>query len=133
MDRFSPWIIKFLSLPRSAKRAVMVFADAGALVLALWSAFALRLSDWWPHAYLVEAWSLFIVAPVVGVLIFVKLGMYRAVVRYMNVKLLQSVALGVFLLVAALYLAAVTFDIWRVPRSIPLIFGLSAWLYLGGS
>lgn len=133
MDRFSPWIIKFLSLPRSAKRAVMVFADAGALVLALWSAFALRLSDWWPHSYLVEAWSLFAVAPVVGVLIFVKLGMYRAVVRYMNVKLLQSVALGVFLLVAALYLAAVTFDIWRVPRSVPLIFGLSAWLYLGGS
>ena len=133
MDRYNRWITAFLSLPRSSKRMVMVLADMVALLVALWSAFALRLSEWWPQDYLEEAWSLFLVTPLVGVAIFIKLGMYRAVVRYMNVKLLQSVAVGVFLLVLSLYAAALTFDIWRVPRSVPLIFGLSAWLYLGGS
>lgn len=133
MERYNLWILKFLSLPRSAKRVVMVLVDMLALVVALWSAFALRLSEWWPQSYLEEAWSLFLVTPLVGVAIFVKLGMYRAVVRYMNVKLLQAVAVGVFLLVLSLYVAAITFDIWRVPRSVPLIFGLAAWLYLGGT
>lgn len=133
MERYNRWILKFLSLPRSAKRLVMVLVDIVALVVALWSAFALRLSEWWPQSYLEEAWSLFLVTPLVGVAIFVKLGMYRAVVRYMNVRLLQAVAVGVFLLVLSLYVAAITFDIWRVPRSVPLIFGLAAWLYLGGT
>ena len=133
MSDYQRWHNAFLFLPRNAKRFIMVVADSIALVIALWSAFALRLSDWWPHTYLQDAWSLFVVTPIFGVFIFVKLGLYRAVVRYMNVKLLQSVALGVFLLVACLYALAVSFDIWRVPRSVPIIFGLSAWLYLGGS
>ncbi|NRP37565.1 UDP-N-acetyl-alpha-D-glucosamine C6 dehydratase [Marinobacterium sp. xm-a-121] len=124
---------KFLNMPRSVKRVILVVADALALVFALWSAFALRISEWWPASYLADAWTLFLVTPVLGVLIFMKLGMYRAVLRYMNVKLLQSVAVGVFLLVLVLYSSAVIFDIWRVPRSVPIIFGLAAWLYLGGS
>ena len=127
------WHTRFLSLPRRLKRVVMVLADMVALTVALWSAFALRLSEWWPGSYIADAWTLFVVTPIVGVLIFVKLGLYRAVVRYMNIKLFQTVALGVLLLVAVLYAAALSFDIWRVPRSVPIIFGLSAWLYLGGS
>ena len=127
------WHARFLSMPRSTKRVVMVFADMVALSVALWSAFALRLSEWWPSSYLADAWTLFVATPVVGVAIFIKLGLYRAVVRYMNVKLFQTVAIGVLLLVGVLYAAAITFDIWRVPRSVPIIFGLSAWLYLGGS
>ena len=133
MEDYNRWHNRFMLLPRNIKRLIMVTADSVALVLALWSAFALRLSDWWPQDYLADAWSLFIATPVIGIAIFVKLGLYRAVVRYMNVKLLQSVALGVFLLVTSLYVTASFFDIWRVPRSIPIIFGLSAWLYLGGS
>ncbi len=127
------WHARFLSMPRSTKRVVMVLADMVALSVALWSAFALRLSDWWPSTSLADAWTLFVATPVVGVAIFIKLGLYRAVVRYMNVKLFQTVAIGVLLLVGVLYFAAITFDIWRVPRSVPIIFGLSAWLYLGGS
>ena len=124
---------KFLNMSRPIKRAILVVADVLALGLALWSAIALRLSEWWPAPYLSDAWALFLLIPLFGVLIFMKLGMYRAVLRYMNVKLLQSVAIGVFLLVLVLYSSAVIFDIGSIPRSVPIIFGLSAWLYLGGS
>lgn len=124
---------KFLNMPRSVKRIILIMVDSLALIFSLWSAFALRISEWWPASYLYDAWVMFIVTPIVGVLIFTKLGMYRAVLRYMNIKLLQSVAIGVFLLVLVLYLLSSVFDIWRMPRSVPIIFGLAAWLYLGGS
>ena len=124
---------KFLNMSRPIKKAILVTADAFALELALWSAFALRISEWWPAPYIEDAWALFLLIPLFGVLIFMKLGMYRAVLRYMNVKLLQSVALGVFLLVLVLFSSAVILDVGSIPRSVPVIFGLSAWLYLGGS
>jgi len=129
----SEWHDRFLSMSLSTKRFFLVLADMLALSVALWSAFALRLSDWWPSSFLSDAWALFIAAPVAGATIFIKLGLYRALVRYLNVKLFQTVAIGVLLLVGLIYGATFTLDLWRVPRSIPIIFGLSAWLYLGAS
>lgn len=122
-----------MCLSRNAKRGILVFADIVALVFSLWSAFALRFSDWWPAKYLEPSWPLFIFIPLFGVVVFVKLGLYRAVIRYMSVKVLQSIALGVVLIIAGAYAFAQLIDLAGVPRSIPIIFGLSAWLYLGGS
>jgi hypothetical protein len=68
---------KFLNMPRSVKRVILVVADAFALVFALWSAFALRFSEWWPASHLVDAWTLFLVTPILGVVIFTKLGIYE--------------------------------------------------------
>jgi len=103
------------------------------LNVALWSAFALRFSDWWPEKYLADSLSLFVFIPFVGVAIFIKLGLYRAVVRFMSMRLLSSVASGVALLIAAAFVFVKLTDIHGIPRSIPLIFGMAAWLYLGGS
>lgn len=122
-----------IRLSRNSKRLILVLADILALVLSLWSAFALRFSEWWPHAYLEQAWSLFVFVPVIGVAVFVKLGLYRAIIRFMNVRVLQSIALGVGIIIVAAYVFVQVLGIQGVPRSVPIIFGLSAWLYLGGS
>ena len=122
-----------MRLSRNSKRLILLLADILALVLSLWSAFALRFSEWWPHAYLEKAWPLFLFVPVIGVAVFVKLGLYRAVIRFMNVRVLQSIALGVGIIIAAAYVFVQSLGIQGVPRSVPIIFGLSAWLYLGGS
>lgn len=122
-----------MRLSRNAKRAILLFADIAALIFSLWSAFALRFSDWWPAQYIEPAWPLFIFIPLFGVAVFIKLGLYRAVIRFMNVKVLQSIALGVALIIAGAYAFAQLIGLTSVPRSIPIIFGLSAWLYLGGS
>ena len=111
----------------------MAFADIIALTISLLSAFVLRLSDFWPSSHLNDAAPLFAVVPVSGVLIFSRLGLYRAVVRFINIQLLASVALGVLLLVALTYGITYFFASLNVPRSVPIIFGLSAWLYVGGS
>ncbi|ODS23395.1 capsular biosynthesis protein [Candidatus Endobugula sertula] len=111
----------------------MVCADLVALPLALWSGYALRLSDWWPHFYLVSSWWLFIVIPIVGVCIFMRLGLYRAVVRFIGVQAIWAVTKGVMLLALLLWSLATIFQLSPYPRSAPIIFALAALVYVGGS
>lgn len=124
---------RFLSLGRNSKKAIMVVADLIALPLALWSGYALRLAEWWPHSYMAEAWVLFIVLPFMGVLIFMKLGLYRAVVRFMGAQAILSVSIGVFALAVLLWAGALLLAIESFPRSVPINFALAALVYVGGS
>ncbi|NRP58444.1 nucleoside-diphosphate sugar epimerase/dehydratase [Marinobacterium sp. xm-d-564] len=121
------------STSRNFRRFVLVILDVAALILALYSAYALRLSEWWPSQYLESAVPLFLTVPFVGVFVFIRLGLYRAVLRYLGLKALKTVAIGTAILVVLVYALAQLFFISNFPRSIPIIFGLVAWLYLGGS
>lgn len=121
------------STSRNFRRFVLVVLDVAALILALYSAYALRLSEWWPSQYLESAVPLFLTVPFVGVFVFIRLGLYRAVLRYLGLKALKTVAIGTAILVVLVYALAQLFFISNFPRSIPIIFGLVAWLYLGGS
>jgi len=116
-----------------SRRLFLLIADMFALSAALYSAFSLRLSEWYPELYLKAATELFLIVPVLGVAIFYRLGLYRAVLRYMGVRVLRAVAIGVVLLVLTLYALAQVFHIEPFPRSVPIIFGMAAWLYLGGT
>lgn len=133
IQRTNPFHTKFLSMHRRLKKVVMVCADIIALCVALWSGYALRLSEWWPQSYLAEALPLFIIVPILGVLVFTKLGLYRAVVRFMNTRAIKAVNLGVILLTLSLYALAYYFQIKQFPRSVPINFGLAALIYVGGS
>ena len=120
-----------LALPRDRKRWLMVAADLVMLPLALWSAYMLRLAEPFP-AMMQAGWPLFLLAPLAGVLIFARLGLYRAVVRYMGARAIWTVSLGVLLLAAVLLVASFFTD-GRTPRSVPVIFAAIAFLYVGGS
>ena len=120
----------FLTLPRSLKRLVMVIADAFTIAIALWSGFALRLSDWWPSKYLDGSGLLFLILPLLGIVLFHFLGLYRVVVRFMNFSLLFTIAFGSGILVFICFLLGMFLSTEPFPRSIPLIFGLVLWIYL---
>ncbi len=124
---------KAVTLRRSYKRLIMVLADLLALPLALWSGYALRLSEWWPENYIRESWWLFILMPVIGVFIFMRLGLYRAVVRFMGAQAIWAVVKGVLLLALLLWATAFFFKIEPFPRSVPINFALAALVYVGGS
>lgn len=124
---------RFLSLGRNCKKAIMVIVDLIALPLALWSGFALRFAEWWPVSYMEKAWELFVLVPFVGVLIFMRLGLYRAIVRFMGVQAILSVCKGVFALAVLLWVGAALFQIQPFPRSVPINFALAALVYVGGS
>ena len=118
---------------RTYKRIIMVCADLLALPLALWSGYALRLAEWWPQPYLSTSWWLFMVVPIIGVYIFMRLGLYRAVVRFMGTQAIWAVVKGVLLLSLALWAFAFVFKLDPFPRSVPINFALAALVYVGGS
>ena len=123
---------KYLNtLSRKHKRFVILAADIVLLPLALWSAIALRLGEWLPVIAELH-WAL-LLAPLVAIPVFIKLGLYRAVIRYMEdkvaVTVLQGVTLSVVLLVAALTLL----NFQEIPRSSFLIYWGIALIYIMGS
>jgi len=128
---FNP--VEFLiGLPRSYKRWVMLAADLVMLPLALWSAFAVRLSQPLPPQ-LIQAWWLFPLVALLGVFLFARLGLYRSVVRFMGAQAVTAVASGVVVLALVLAAAAFVGRVEGFPRTVPLIFAAIAFIYVGGS
>ncbi|MFT5519479.1 MAG: FlaA1/EpsC-like NDP-sugar epimerase [Enterobacterales bacterium] len=129
----SRFIYQLATMRRSHKRFIMLLSDIIALPIALWSSYALRLSEWWPEPYLLASWWLFAVTPIIGVYVFARLGLYRAVVRFMGTQAIWAVVKGVSLLALFLWAVAFVFQIQAFPRSIPINFALVALVYVGGS
>ena len=109
------------SLPRKHKQALMLLGDIVMLPLALWSAYALRLSELYPLEYLEPAVILFGFLIVGGAPILVKLGLYRAVNRYLSSSTILSVVQGIFVMTVGLYLLSWLFQVHHF-RSVPRIF-----------
>ena len=122
-----------LSLSRTHKRMVLVAFDTLALTLALWSGYALRLADLWPTSYLKAAIPLFIATPIIGVIIFTRLGLYRAVIRFFSGQAVLAVLKGVTVLALTLYSISALLEINSFPRSVPINFALASLVYVGGS
>ncbi|MDX2352674.1 nucleoside-diphosphate sugar epimerase/dehydratase [Stutzerimonas xanthomarina] len=112
-------------LPRRQKRLVQVVADVLLVWLSLWLAFFVRLGE--PD--FVEplgrhAW-LFGIAPILALPFFIRLGMYRAVMRYFGndalVTIAKAVTLSALLLALAIY--------WRTdaPKIIPRSMVFNYW------
>lgn len=124
---------RLVGVSRNTKRAILTGFDVMALAFSLWAAFALRLSSFWPAEFLLPAWWLFIVIPLVGVLLFSLFGLYHAVLRFMELQVLSEVLKGVVIL--SIFLGAIAFFVSDpvIPRSVPIIFGFVAMSTVGGS
>ncbi len=84
-----------LQLPRREKRMLQVLVDVCLVWLALLMAFAVRLGlDDMGNPVKEHIW-LFVTAPVLGIPLFVKFGMYRAVMRYFGNDALIVIAKAV--------------------------------------
>lgn len=121
---------RFLDLKRQRKVLLMLLADAILLPLAFWSAYALRLGGIEfenPSA----PWVYFL-APAFAIPVFVKMGLYRAIVRYMDDRVVWVVFSGVSISVL-LILATAHFLGLFVPRTAYLIYWGIATIYVGGS
>ncbi|MDH0687600.1 polysaccharide biosynthesis protein [Stutzerimonas stutzeri] len=128
------WRRRVVRLPRRTKRLIQVSADVMLVWMALWLAFVVRLGD----AKSVEpfgahAW-LFTVAPIIAVPLFIRIGMYRAVMRYFGNDALIAIAKAVTL--SALMLSLVVYWYQDAPKVIPRSLVINYWwlslLMIGG-
>ena len=124
-------LTKILQLPRSVKRVVSLIADASAMLAALVAAYCLAVTPVMPPQPL--AWLGVYVALAIGSMaVFIKLGLYRAVVRYVSIRALGLVCVGV--LISSLWLLAlVTLFPVYLPLNAIVNYGLMTLLLIGGS
>jgi len=125
---FPAW---FIARSRYVKRSITLAFDFFVLLFSLWLAFSLRLGEfYWPEP---SVMVLFAVAPLVAIPVFVKLGLYRAIIRYVSFHSLWVVVKAVSLYALLLSAAVLLGGIEVVPRSVHIINWLVALLLIGGS
>jgi FlaA1/EpsC-like NDP-sugar epimerase len=122
---------KGFELPRNIKQAFLLSLDMVFVVVAMWSAIALRLGD--PNIQLAAAEIIVSVGTIlISAIVFLRLGLYRAVIRFMGQQAIWAVIRGVSY--SALGLAALIFFTQaHVPRSLPFIYWGLALFAVGGS
>ncbi|WP_245601092.1 polysaccharide biosynthesis protein [Marinobacterium jannaschii] len=75
----------------------------------------------------------FVLVSVVGVLYFRLLGLYRIVVRYMGATDILALGKAILLLALMIWAAAFLLNWPYLPRSVPAVFALTAFVFVGGS
>ena len=124
---------KYTQLKRTHKKWIMVLADVFMVPFALWLAWALRLGEVWPKGYLTQFWWLFLAVVPTAVLVFARLGLYRAIIRYIGSKALYSIINGSVLMAFVVWSLVFISREPSFPRSIPIIFALVLMVFIGGS
>lgn len=126
-------ISKFFGLSRTAKRAIMLIFDVCIIIITLFASFSMRLGEWyWLSSDVI--W-LIIAAPFIAIPIFIRFGLYHAIIRYIGFKALWSIiqAVSLYALIwGALVMLSGT-AISSVPRSVTVINWVVSILLIGGS
>jgi FlaA1/EpsC-like NDP-sugar epimerase len=129
------WLERFAQrlahLPRSQKRLLMLGADIFGIPAVLWIAITLRLGTV-QHDIGGTEW-MYVAALLTSVPVFIRMGLYRAVIRYLGPKAILAVVAGVS---ASVILLAGLSGIWpsaNVPLSALPIYWAFALIYVGGS
>jgi FlaA1/EpsC-like NDP-sugar epimerase len=123
-----------LGLPRRQKRLIQVLADTLLVWIALWMAFVVRLGvDEFINPLVHHVW-LFICAPIIAIPLFVRFGMYRAVMRYFGndalIEIIKAVSLSSLILGIVVYWYSNHENI--VPRSIIFNYWWLSLMMVGG-
>ncbi|KJK19540.1 polysaccharide biosynthesis protein [Pseudomonas sp. NPDC087612] len=130
-DRLRLWLV---SLPRRYKRLIQVAADVVLVWIALWMAFVVRLGiEEAINPFTTHLW-IFVTAPLIAIPLFIRFGMYRAVMRYFGndalVTIIKAVSLSSLILGVAVY--------WYsnhqvvIPRSIVFNYWWLSLIMVGG-
>jgi FlaA1/EpsC-like NDP-sugar epimerase len=107
------------NLSRNAKRALALATDMVTLPAAIWLAFTLRLEEVYaPDMRIATTMAL---TTVITIALFVRMGLYRAVIRYAGLQLFNTVFIGVSISVFMFTVLGFLFQA-PVPRSVPFIY-----------
>lgn len=119
------------NLPRPQKRLISVLADTAFILLAMWGAFSLRFENlaWVPSDRQLLVFGCTVLTSVFA---FAKLGLYRAVIRYISEKALMVMIMGVLISAISLIIYGYLFQA-LVPRSVPVIYGAFVFMLVAGT
>lgn len=122
---------KLVELPRNIKQALLLVLDMAFVGAAMWSAIAVRHGHTDFFIGPVEI-ACAVLTTVISAIIFLRLGLYRAVIRFMGQQAVWAVIRGVSYSTMVLG-ATIFFTQATVPRSMPFIYWGLALFLIGGS
>ena len=134
-------INKIKDISRYKKQTIMLIVDCVLLIGILFASYSIRLDYWYfPKD---DTIRLILAAPIIGIPVFIKLGMYQLVIRHISLKALLSLVNAVTLyaliwglfsfLSQADFAKAKGFDVGIIPRSVIIINWLLAIIVICGS
>ena len=118
-------------LGRRSKQAIMLLSDLAAIPAALWTALTLRTGTL-DHGLAAGGW-LYLAAVLLTVPVFVHLGLYRAVIRFLGIRAAQTIAVGVAVSAIGLMLLNEFMLRFPIPVEAFAIYFVLALLYVGAS
>lgn len=122
-------------MPRLWKRVLLIAFDVMALLVALWASYALRFAVWDPQLT-TERIILGLLAPAVAIPVFIRMGLYRAVIRYLPDTaiwtILKAMVISTMIWVILVFLMEMAGQ-GIVPRSVPFFYFAIGTMFVGGS
>ncbi|QSX36024.1 polysaccharide biosynthesis protein [Shewanella sedimentimangrovi] len=125
-------LFQFLfSLKRAHKRIVSVAVDSFFLVMSFWLALIVRLDS--VNVVLnSQFWLLIALVCPMSIIAFIKLGLYRAVLRYLGTQAMTAIVVGVAVSTLAMVCVAYFLSV-DLPRTVPVIYASFALILVGGA
>ena len=131
MSVYNPSLNLLFRAPRPLKRLISVFADLFFVGTAFWAAILVRL-DTLAIFSNQQYWLLLFSLIPISLFINVKLGLYRAVIRFISSKAAKSISLAVLLSTFSLILLSFYLHV-PLPRTVPVVFAAFLMILIGGS
>ena len=114
---------RFINLNRFYKQLIMILSDQFVLLFALSLAFVLRFGDMSESLYYMQTnWWLFVIIPIITTFFFIRSGLYRAVLKYIGVRLIITTFRATSLSYLFVILILFFYDPHQFPRSVLLTF-----------
>jgi FlaA1/EpsC-like NDP-sugar epimerase len=119
-----------VDLPRPIKRVITICADSIMMPLALWAALCLKAGAF---SFSLADWPAYVAVVAISTPIFVRMGLYRAVIRFLGPKAVFAVAFAILVSGALLGLLGQMLHIAALSWSGVIIYSCLALVYVAGS
>ena len=128
-----PWQ-RLALLPRASKQIILMLSDCILLLLSAYLAFVIRLGI----VFVPNEGQTFLIfiAPVLAIPVFIRFGLYRAIIRYLAERaiwpIFQATAIAALFWVALVFLMEL-YGGAGLPRSVPLLYWLLSIVFISAS
>ena len=122
----------FIEIERPFKRVIQVFFDIFFIFLSIYLALLLRLGQQFDLGFFTNTFPILIITLPVTLIVFIKLGHYRAILRYISVKAMNVTIIGVLISALTIYISSIILNI-NIPKSLPIIYFGVLLFFIGGT
>ncbi len=120
-----------VGLPRLIKRIITILLDILFIGIAYFGSLGIRYDNS-SAFYSSEHWIVVSIVLVFTLVIFIKLGLYRAVLRFITISILKSVVIGTAISTLAILLVSYSYQV-TIPRTVPILYFILLTLLVVGS